>query len=41
METMFFDDLARCEEITLRKWFRRPRWARIKEALADVLKPQL
>src|SRR5438067_13536664 len=41
METMFFQDLARCEEITLRKWFRRPRWSRIKEAVADVLKPQL
>jgi cardiolipin synthase A/B len=41
MESMFFHDLARSEEITLRKWFRRPRWARIKEALADVLKPQL
>ncbi len=41
MESKFFEDLARSEEITLRKWFRRPRWARIKEALADVLKPQL
>jgi cardiolipin synthase len=41
MEAMFFNDLAHCEEITIRKWFRRPRWARIKEALADVLKPQL
>jgi cardiolipin synthase len=41
METMFMNDLAHCEEITMRKWFRRPRWARIKEALADVLKPQL
>ncbi len=41
METMFFEDLAHSEEITMRKWFRRPRWSRIKEALADVLKPQL
>ena len=41
MEAMFFQDLAHSEEITLRKWFRRPRWSRIKEALADVLKPQL
>ncbi|HEX9407027.1 MAG TPA: phospholipase D-like domain-containing protein, partial [Thermoanaerobaculia bacterium] len=41
MEAMFFDDLARCEEVTLRKWFRRPRWSRIKEALANVLKPEL
>ena len=41
MESMFFEDLKRSEEITLRKWFRRPRWSRVKEALADVLKPQL
>jgi cardiolipin synthase len=41
MESMFFEDLTHSEEVTLRKWFRRPRWARIKEALADVLKPQL
>ena len=41
MESMFFNDLARCEEITLRKWFHRPRWSRIKEAVADMLKPQL
>ena len=32
---------ARSEEITLRKWFRRPRWSRIKETVADLLKPQL
>ena len=41
MEAMFHEDLARCEEITMRKWFRRPRWSRIKEAIADMLKPQL
>ncbi|HUJ15582.1 MAG TPA: cardiolipin synthase [Thermoanaerobaculia bacterium] len=41
MTRMFFDDLAKCEEVTLRKWFRRPRWSRIKESLADLLKPQL
>lgn len=41
METMFFEDLKRCEEITLRKWFRRPLWARIKESVADMFKPQL
>jgi cardiolipin synthase A/B len=41
MESMFFQDLARSDEITLRKWFRRPRWSRVKEALADMLKPQL
>ena len=41
MHMMFMEDLARCEEITLRKWFRRPRWSRIKETVADLLKPQL
>ena len=41
MQQMFFEDLERCEEITLRKWFRRPRWSRIKESIADLLKPQL
>jgi cardiolipin synthase len=41
MEEMFFADLAMSEEITRRKWLKRPRWARIKEALADMLKPQL
>jgi cardiolipin synthase len=41
MEAMFFQDLAKCEEIKMRKWMRRPRWSRIKEAVADVLKPQL
>ena len=41
MEAMFMEDLQRSEEITGLKWFRRPRWSRIKEALADVLKPQL
>jgi cardiolipin synthase len=41
MTLMFFDDLAKCEEITMGKWFRRPRWSRIKESIADLLKPQL
>jgi len=41
MQLMFLEDLERCEEITLHKWFRRPRWSRIKEALSNVLKPQL
>ena len=41
METMFFEDLKHSEKITMRKWFRRPRWSRVKEALADMLKPQL
>lgn len=41
MESMFMDDLKVSEEITRRKWLKRPRWARVKEAIADVLKPQL
>lgn len=41
MESMFFEDLARSEEITMRKWFRRGTWERVKERVADVLRPQL
>lgn len=41
MERMFFDDLSKSEEITRRKWRRRPWWDRIKERLAERLKPQL
>jgi len=41
MQLMFAEDLERCEEIKLSKWFRRPRWSRIKESIADLLKPQL
>jgi len=41
MEKMFFDDLAKSEEITLRQWFRRPWFDRLKERLAGRLKPQL
>ena len=41
MQRMFSADLARCEEIKLSKWFRRPRWSKIKESIADLLKPQL
>jgi cardiolipin synthase len=41
MEAMFFHDLAQSNEITLRHWFRRGRLARLKEKLADLLKPQL
>ena len=41
MEAMFFEDLKASEEITRRKWLKRPRWSRVKEAIADVLKPQL
>jgi cardiolipin synthase len=41
METMFFEDLARSREITLRKWFKRGIVERLKEKLAGVFKPQL
>ena len=41
MEAMFFDDLKASDEITGHKWIKRPRWSRVKEAIADVLKPQL
>ena len=41
MTAMFQRDLKVSEEITPRKWLKRPRWSRVKEAIADVLKPQL
>jgi cardiolipin synthase len=41
MEAMFEQDLARSEEIRLRPWMRRPRFSRVKEAIAGVFKPQL
>jgi cardiolipin synthase len=41
METMFFEDLARSEEITRRRWINRPRFDRIKERVAGWFKEQL
>jgi len=41
METMFHADLARCEEVTLRKWFRRGWMDRAKENVAGFFRPQL
>ncbi|HUP60517.1 MAG TPA: cardiolipin synthase [Thermoanaerobaculia bacterium] len=41
MEQMFFEDLARCEEITRRRWLRRPWVDRMKEKAAAWFKPQL
>jgi cardiolipin synthase len=41
MEAMFHADLARSEEITLRKWFKRGWLDRVKEKAAEVFKPQL
>ena len=41
MERMFFEDLARSEEITRRRWLRRPAFDRVKERVAEWFKPQL
>ena len=41
MEQMFFEDLARSEEITRRRWVQRPRMDKIKERVAGWFKPQL
>src|SRR5207302_5185635 len=41
MEEIFFEDLARSREITLRKWFKRGWLAKTKEKLAGVFRPQL
>ncbi|MBV8518926.1 MAG: cardiolipin synthase [Acidobacteria bacterium] len=41
MEQMFFEDLARSEEITPPRWIRRPWLDRVKERMAGWLKPQL
>jgi cardiolipin synthase len=41
MEQMFFEDLARSEEITRRRWIRRPWMDRIKEKVAGWFKEQL
>jgi Phosphatidylserine/phosphatidylglycerophosphate/cardiolipin synthases and related enzymes len=41
MEAMFHEDLARCEEVTLRKWFRRGWLDKLKEKVAEVFRPQL
>jgi len=41
MEDIFFEDLARSREITLRKWFKRGTFDRVKETIANVFRPQL
>jgi cardiolipin synthase len=41
MEQMFFEDLARSEEITRRRWLQRPWLDKMKERVAGWLKPQL
>ena len=41
MEQMFFEDLARSEEITPPRWIRRPWLDRVKERVAGWVRPQL
>jgi cardiolipin synthase len=41
MEAMFHEDLKRCEEVLLRKWFKRGWLDKIKEKMAEVFRPQL
>ena len=41
MEQMFFEDLARSEEITRRTWIKRPWLDKVKERVAGWFKPQL
>ena len=41
MEKMFFEDLARSEEITRLRWLQRPWLDRMKERVAEWFKPQL
>jgi cardiolipin synthase len=41
MEKMFFEDLARSEEISRRKWLKRPWAERLKQRVAGWFKPQL
>jgi len=41
MEAMFLEDLSHSSEVSLKRWFRRPMFERIKESFAGVLKRQL
>ena len=41
LEEMFREDLAHSEEITERKWLRRPLFKKWREKIAGLLKPQL
>ena len=40
-EAMFHDDLARSEEVRIRKWLKRGWMAKVKERIAERFKPQL
>ena len=41
MEQMFMADLAKSEEIKIRKWMRRSWLDKLKEGFAERFKPQL
>ena len=41
MEQMFYEDLARSEEVTSRRWLKRPLFDKVKEKVSSWLKPQL
>jgi cardiolipin synthase len=41
METMFMDDLAHSTEVSLKRWFKRPFFEKVKETVAGVLRKQL
>jgi cardiolipin synthase len=41
MEEMFMEDLSRSSEISMKRWFRRPVFERVKETFAGVFKKQL
>ncbi len=41
MEAMFHEDLKQCEEVLLRKWFKRGWLDKLKEKMAEVFRPQL
>jgi cardiolipin synthase len=41
MEAMFHEDLKQCEEVLLRKWFKRGWLDKIKEKAAELFRPQL
>ncbi len=41
MEVMFHEDLKHCEEVLLRKWFKRGWLDKLKEKMAEVFRPQL
>jgi len=41
MDAMFEEDVARSQEVSLGRWYRRPRFSKLKESFADLFKRQL